>query len=396
MAALTSALPILLPDPSVLRFEGISRQDDVIVMTVTAAAVSASCPACGTPSSRIHSRYCRVLRDLAWQGTVVQVYLWTRRFYCTVGSCECRVFTQRLPHVVKPYARETNRHRDAVLAIGYALGGEAGRRLALQLGISVSADTILRVLRGCDAEAIEDVKVLGVDDWAWRRGHRYGTVLVDLERHRAIDLLPDRESETLAEWLRAHPTIKVVSRDRAGAYAEGVRQGAPNAIQVADRFHLLCNLSSAVQRVLERLSNVLQKIAIPEEPTPTKPTALDNAKEQPAADVVGPTSPANLNQHQHPHDHSREKRKALYEAVQGAYGRGLTKRAIAQQLGLNRTTVRRYLRSAEFPSVRRGNGGPHSIPTGNIWRSVGPKGATTHLNSAASYGKWATAGSAAA
>jgi|KBSSwiStaDraftv2_1062776.scaffolds.fasta_scaffold214876_2 transposase len=350
MAALPSPLPVLLPDPSALRLESISRQDDVIVLTVTAAAVSASCPACGTRSSRIHSRYCRVLRDLAWQGAVVHVYLWTRRFYCRVASCECRVFTQRLPHVVKPYARETNRHRDAVLVIGYALGGEAGRRLALQLGISVSADTILRVLRRCDAEAIEDVKVLGVDDWAWRRGHRYGTVLVDLERHRAIDLLPDRESETLAEWLRAHPTIQVVSRDRAGAYAEGVRQGAPNAIQVADRFHLLCNLSSAVQRVLERLSNVLQKIAIPEEPTPTNPTALDNAEKQPAAtDAVGPKSPAKLNKHQHQHEHSREKRKALFEAVRDAYGRGLTKRSIAQQLGLNRTTVRRYLRSAEFP-----------------------------------------------
>jgi hypothetical protein len=139
-------------------------------------AVSASCPAGGTRSSRVHSRYCRVLRDLAWQGTVVHVYLWTRRFYCPVGSCECRVFTQRLPQVVKPYARETNRHRDAVLVIGYALGGEAGRRLALQLGVSVSADTILRVLRQCDAEAIEDVKVLGVGGspiWRdWRRTPR--------------------------------------------------------------------------------------------------------------------------------------------------------------------------------------------------------------------------------
>ncbi len=258
-----------------------------------------------------------------------------------------------MPIVASPYGRQTCRHREALLAIGYALGGEAGCRLAARLGIESCADTILRVIsQTASAEFGGDVKVLGVDDWAWRRGHRYGTVLVDLERRQPIDLLPDRESETLARWLQAHPTVRVISRDRAGAYAEGARQGAPDAVQVADRFHLFCNLTQALQRVLERLATVLQRIQLAE-PSGSR-SAPDDAIE-PTGQGISPVKevalepPIKLSWHEQQHRQRREKRKALFEAVTAAYQGGLTKRAIAREFGITRTTVRRYLKAAEFP-----------------------------------------------
>jgi transposase len=179
--------------------------------------------------------------------------LHARRFFCDHDPCQQQVFCERLPTVAARYARKTIRLSSALVLIGFALGGEAGARIARALGLQTSPDSLIRHLRRTAAAEPPTVRVLGVDDWAKRKGHTYGTILVDLERRSVVDLLPDREAETLAAWLKEHPSVEVVSRDRSRAYANGITLGAPQAIQVADRWHLLKNITDALERLVKRL-----------------------------------------------------------------------------------------------------------------------------------------------
>ncbi|QWK81466.1 ISL3 family transposase [Ochrobactrum sp. BTU1] len=192
-----------------------------VVLIARSNVESSACPACGHSSKRLHSRYSRRFADLPWHGRVVQVHLGTRRLRCSNSECAQQIFTERLPDFVRPGARRTTRCGQSQLAIGFATGGEPGSRLSHKLAMPVSGDTLLRMIKAAEFEPAQSPRVIGIDDWAWRKGQRYGTIICGLGRGRVLDLLPDRNAASVAAWLKRHPGIEIIARDRAGLYAEG-------------------------------------------------------------------------------------------------------------------------------------------------------------------------------
>jgi transposase len=260
----------LLADPAAIRLEKIIQHKSSLTLVVHVTQPVAQCPRCHQPSARVHSYYTRAVADLPWHGVAVSLRLRTRRFRCKNSLCTKRIFCERLPRVVAYYARKTVRLNEVLQLLGQMLGGEAGARAAHKLAMRTSPDTLLRRVRAAVKPCAPTPRVLGVDDFAFRRGRRYGTILVDLEQHRVIDLLPDRESATLSAWLRAHPGVEIVSRDRSPTYAAAINEGAPTATQVADRFHLLMNVREALEKVVKRYNRFLrtQTLAAPPSAAP--------------------------------------------------------------------------------------------------------------------------------
>jgi transposase len=335
---LCKPLPSLVP--AGLAVDEVPPSPGHIVLAARPTSRAADCPLCGRPSARVHSRYRRLLADLPWHGRIVELQVDVRRFRCANEACHRRIFAERLPAVAAVKARRTVRLREAQRHIGLALGGEPGARLARRLARPVSGDTLLRLIRAIHPEPPAGPRVLGVDDWAWRRGQRYGTILCDLERRRVIDLLPDRQAETLAAWLERHPGVEVVSRDRAGAYADGIRQGAPQAVQVADRWHLLRNGSDALRQVLDRHPAQLRQAA-----------CAVTAELDAAAPPPEPRPPTKLEQGQRDR---HAKRQARFAEIARLHRQGMGARAIARTLGLARNTVRRWLRRGQAPTWHKG------------------------------------------
>jgi len=240
--------------PAGLVIDRITSEEEHLLIVAHPNTADAACTACGEKSAQIHSRYERRLLDLPSHGRAVHLHLQVRRFRCSNAACVRKIFGERLSaNIASKAARRTLRLEVIIHQLGVALGGRPAARLARRLMLPVSRDTLLRVVRRQATLAkTAPIRIVGVDDFAWRRGQRYGTIICDLERRRIVDLLPDREAGTVATWLAAHPDITVVSRDRGGGYGQAASQGAPQAVQVADRWHLMENASAAFLEAVRR------------------------------------------------------------------------------------------------------------------------------------------------
>jgi len=318
---------VLLPHLDSVVIESVADCGAGVVLAVRLRTVGAVCPGCGQGSTRTHSRYERRLADAPIAGRAVQLRLRMRRFFCDNSQCLARTFVEQPAMLAAPRARRTLLLREALTVIAVALAGRAGARLAARLGMRTGRDSLLRLLRTLPDPQIGVLAVLGVDDFALRRGHVYGTVVIDMISGRPVDLLPDRESGTLAGWLLEHPEVEVICRDRAGAYAEAARQGAPQAVQVADRWHLWRNLGQAVEKAVTSRRTHLAGTGAPADKTAPAggPVVVPQVvRALPEKKIV---------------TRMREQHTAVHELRE----RGLSKAAIARRLGLHPATVRKLV-----------------------------------------------------
>jgi len=342
-------------------------EQEGLTLVLRSSQTNAVCPECAQLSTHVHGHYTRRLADLPCQKRPVQVCLEVRRFACRTRGCPRTTFAERFPMLTRAYARRTLQQAEALVEIAFAQGGKAGAQLAKRLAMPISRDTLLRLMRRTEPPKRKTPRVLGLDDFAWKKGDRYGTLLVDLEAHIPVEMLPDREAATVARWLRTHRGVKLISRDRAGAYAEGAKRGAPRARQIADRYHILVNLRDTLKDALARHQSALpvldrdrKKASASSQPQPTSQVqevslaSVETSQAEERADGQQGRESASANHRtltiaEQRRQISRANRHARYEQIVTLHHQGLSQREIARQLHVSRKVVHHSVTAGTFP-----------------------------------------------
>jgi len=321
-----------------------------------ASSKTARCPDCSKRSNSIHSHRKRRLQHLPCVGQTLYLIFTVRHWYCRNRFCKQRIFAESLSPFAEPHQQSSIALQNLQRQFGLIAGGNAGKRAASSVGIQTSADTLLRrVVQAPEAPQPKTPHV-GIDEWAWQRGHTYGTLIVDLDTHRPLVLLPGREKRALTSWFRKYPEIQVVSRDRGGIYAVAAREGAPQARQVADRWHLLKNIGDALERMMHRHMPLIREVANELSPKVTTQAAIHKA----------PSIPSNSSSIQLKQQ-KREKRYQRWSQVNDLYKKGGGIREISRVTGLSRVTVRRWIQSKAFPEISSKPPRPKLIDSWHDW-----------------------------
>lgn len=323
--------PVEIPGAEI---DSVTKEDGQLCIIAHSGSKLACCPRCGSVSSRVHSYQVRRLCDLPNDEYQVVLQLRVRRFRCVNPNCPMETFAERLPGLADKNAQRTDRLTRALRAIGMALGGQAGHRLAHELAMPGSRDTILRIIRATSPLEKTTPQIIGVDDWAFRKAMTYGTIIVNLETHRPVDLLPDRQADTLRDWLRQHPGITTIARDRSTEYARGIRAGAPNVTQIVDRWHLLKNLREAAERLCNRVRPQID--ALPASTLTRGISIYARAKQRYKNEVHASLA-------------EQAQRVQKYRLVRMFKARGYKILPIAKKLKLARATARKYYYAEQFP-----------------------------------------------
>ncbi len=325
---------LLFPSHFAVCYNSVSEQS--IHLGVMSTFHHGICPLCQQPSSRIHSYYYRKAADLPISGKSVQLLIHARKFFCDYASCSRKIFTERWGENLGSYQRRLNRATAQMRSIALMVGGNPGSKLVCLLGLPASPSTVLRILNQTSLPAHHTPKVIGVDDFAFKKGQKYGTILVDLEKRRPLELLPDREGKRLETWLKDHPGIELLTRDRSSVYANAMTAACPQAIQVADRWHLLRNLSEQWERLLDSQRSLIQQTAQEISPLPSvQPPDLGS--------VIAKLEQANVGE-----DLPQEKRYSKYQQVKYLQEEGHSIRAIARHLAMSRRTVGKCFNQERF------------------------------------------------